>query len=248
MKIMDNGNKPSVRKMAEWKQRGMIVEPRSRRQGMLDIDAKNFIDGLGCYGEVRQMVALGKRPGEVARFILEERGERPGVTFNSVKKYLQVYRRFFVSPLEALKANVDNRTEGVSSIVDRKFNGLLGKIQEIEALEQKVKTQAVRIEAQVKKEEELSGLALPGIRLELLAYKELLHELVEMKMDLCYPGYRRVPARVDIREQVSLTKIHQLSSEDKCQLVEFGRTIFGLIEMARTKGSSECPPEQSLPQ
>ena len=245
---MDNGNRPSVKKMVEWKHRGLIVPPKSRRQGMLAIDAKNFIEGLGCYGEVRGMVALGKRPGEVARFILEERGERPGVTFNSVKKYLQVYRRFFVSPLETLKANVDNRTEGVPSIVDRKLNGLLGKIQEIEALEQKVKTQAVRIEAQVKKEEELSGLALPGIRLELLAYKELLHELVEMKMDLGYPGYQRTPQKFDLREQVRLTKVHQLSSEDRSQLVEFGRTIYGLIEMTREKKNSQNPPEQSLPQ
>ena len=194
------------------------------------------------------MLALGKRPRDVAILIQKEQKEPPFLSFNTLKKYGQVYRNFFISPLETLKANVDNRTEGVPSIVDRKLNGLLGKIQEIEALEQKVKTQAVRIEAQVKKEEELSGLALPGIRLELLAYKELLHELVEMKMDLGYPGYQRVPQKVDLREQVRLTKIHQLSSEDKCQLVEFGRTIFGLIEMARTKGNSESPPEQSLPQ
>jgi len=245
---MDNGNRPSVKNMVEWKHRGLLVPPKSRRQGMLAIDAKNFIEGLGCYGEVRRMVALGKRPGEVARFILEERGERPGVTFNSVKKYLQVYRRFFVSPLETLKAKVDNRTEGVPRVVDRKLNGLLGKIQEIEALEQKVHAQAKRIDSQMEREKDLGGLPFPGLRLEMMTFKEMLHELVEMKMNLGYPGYQRVAQNVDIRHQMSLTRIQQLSSEERQQLVEFGRTIYGLIEIARTKGNSEGPPEQSLPQ
>jgi len=193
------------------------------------------------------MIAAGRKPSDVARFVLEERGERPGVTFNTVKKYVQVYRRFFISPLEILKANVDNRTEGVPSIVDRKLNGLLGKIEEIETLEKALKAQSERIDDQVKKEKEL-GLPLPGIDRALVVFKDMVKTLVELKMELGYPGYQRVSQKVDLTGHVNVARIQQLSPEDRHEILEIGKTISQLMEKAWAKKSFQSPPEQLLPQ
>lgn len=193
------------------------------------------------------MLALGKRPRDVAILIQKEHKEPPFLSFNTLKKYSQAYRYFFISPLETLKANVDNRTEGLPSIVDWKLNGLLGKIQEIEDLEKVVKVQLKRIDEQVKRENDL-GLTFPGIRHEMLAFKNMISDLLQMKIELGYPGYERVPHRVDLRGQVLTARIDSLSPEDRQQLVEFGRTLFQMIDMTRIKGSHGSPPEQSLSQ
>ena len=84
------------------REKGLLVTPKSESQGSLAVAAREFVEGLRCYPEVRRFLAAGRRTGIVARFILEDRGERPGVTFNSVKKYLQVstcFRSNLNSPL-----------------------------------------------------------------------------------------------------------------------------------------------------
>ncbi|MCH8055555.1 MAG: hypothetical protein IH857_05310 [Deltaproteobacteria bacterium] len=244
---MENGNGPRVKKLEDWKQRGLLVSPKSRKQGLLALDSKNFIEGLGCYGEIRRMVALGKRPSEVARFILEERAERPGVTFNTVKKYVQVYRRFFISPLEVLRARVDSPYEGEARIIRSKLNGLLGKIEEIETLEIMIKAQVKRINDQIEKEKTL-GFPLPEVNRSMRELTLMVAKCVEMKMQLGYPGYRAVPVQVNVGGQINVSRIDALSPEDRHELIEFGRMISELMEKAWTKESFESPPEQFLPQ
>ena len=78
--------------------------------------------------------------------------------------------------------------------------------------------------------------------------KDMIKDLVEMKMELGYPGYQRVPQKVDLTGQVNVAKIQQLSSEDRQELIEFGRTISELMEKAWRKKSFESLPGQSFPQ
>ncbi len=145
---MENPIYTKAQREAGWKQSGFIKSPKSDRQGKPAHAAKEFIENLQCYGEVRRMLALGKRPRDVAILIQKEQKEPPFLSFNTLKKYSQAYRYFFISPLGTLKANVYHRTEGIPSIVDRKLNGLLGKIQEIEDLEKIVNAQSKRINEQ----------------------------------------------------------------------------------------------------
>jgi len=244
---MENGNGSRAKKLADWKQRGLLVSPKSRRQGILAIDAKNFLEGLGCYGDVRRMIAAGRKPSDVARFILEERGERPGVTFNTVKKYVQVFRRFFIPPLEVLRARVDSPYEGEARIIRSKLNGLLGKIEEIETLEIMIKAQVKRINDQIEKEKTL-GFPLPEINKSMRELTAMVAKCVELKMQLGYPGYRAVPVQVNVGGQINVSRIDALSPEDRKELVEFGREISELMEKAWRKKSFESPPEQLLPQ
>lgn len=222
-----------------WKQKGLLVAPKSERQGRLALDSKRFIEGLKCYHEVRQQLAIGKRSVEVARFILEDRGERPGVTFNSVKKYVQVYRRFFIPPLETLRARIDNKTGDDVAVIRRRLEALLGQIPEIETLESLMKLQLERIQEHRKKEIELT-LPLPGIRSEVETLLQLVETLIDKKIELGYPGYRRVPQKIDFRGQLlpaPAARLELLTPEDREKLIEFGTTIQQLFEMAKLPGN-----------
>jgi hypothetical protein len=222
-----------------WKQKGLLVAPKSERQGKLALDAKRFIEGLRCYHEVRQQLAIGKRSAEVGRFILEERGERPGVTFNSVKKYAQLFRRFCIPPLETLRARIDNKTGDDVAVIRRRFEVLLGKIPEIERLEEVIKLQLERIQEQRKKETEL-GLPLPGIRLEMELLLQFVEAVIDKKIELGFPGYRRIPQRIDFRGQLlpaPAARLELLTPEDRERLIEFGTTIKQLFEMSKLPGN-----------
>jgi len=175
------------------------------------------------------------------------KGAQGFLTFNTIKKYGQAYRYFFISPLETLKANVDNRTEGVPSIVDRKLNGLLGTIEEIETLEIMIKAQVKRINDQIEKEKTL-GFPLPEINKSMRELTLMADKCVGMKMQLGYPGYRAVPVQVNVGGQINVSRIDALSPEDRHELREIGRTISELMQKAWTKKSFESPPEQLLPQ
>ncbi|MGE5307038.1 MAG: hypothetical protein ACM3TN_27345 [Alphaproteobacteria bacterium] len=91
-----------AQKDASWKENGLLRLPKSHDQGMLALASKEFIEGLGCYSEVRRMLAAGKRPRDVGIFI-QQHDELPRLTFNTLKKYAQVYRAFFMSPVETLR-------------------------------------------------------------------------------------------------------------------------------------------------
>jgi len=86
-----------AQKEASWKQKGLLRLPKSHRQGMLALASKEFVEGLRCYSEVRRMLAMGKRPRDVAIHI-QRNHECPILTFNTLKKYAQTYRVFFIPP------------------------------------------------------------------------------------------------------------------------------------------------------
>ena len=119
-----------------WREKGLLVAPKSESQGSLAVAAREFVEGLRSYQEVRRFLAAGRRPGIVARFVLEERGERPGVTFNSVKKYLQVYRRFFIPPIEIARVQAEQDLAGQTAnrAIIEKLEEIHMRVPEIEKL------------------------------------------------------------------------------------------------------------------
>src|ERR1044071_7163487 len=76
---------------AIWKQKGLLREPKSYRQEALAIASKEYIESLRCHSAVRRLLAAGKKPRDVAIFI-QRHNEYPILTFNSIKKYAQVYQ------------------------------------------------------------------------------------------------------------------------------------------------------------
>jgi len=244
---MENRIYTKAQKESAWKQKGLLRVPKSVRQGKLALAAQEFIEGLKCYQEVRRMLAVGKRPRDVAILIQQQHKDPPILTFNTLKKYAQVYKLFFIPPLEVLRARVDNPSDGENGIVRSKLQGLFGRVQEVETLEKALMVQSDRINDQVKKEKEL-GLPLPGIDRAMVVLKDMIKVLVEMKMQLGYPGYRVVPVQVNVGGRINVSRIDALSPEDRHELIEIGRTISELMQKAWTKESFESPPEQSLPQ
>ncbi len=229
---MENRIYTKAQKEAAWKQKGLLKLPKSDRQGKLALAAKEFIEGLNCYGEVRRMLALGKRPRDVAILIQEQQKDPPFLTFNTLKKYAQAYRYFFISPLETLKANVDNRTEGVASIVDRKLNGLLGKVQEIELLEQKIKSQSDRIDRMIELEKTLN-VPIAQVDRAMHEFNDMVNSQIDGKVRLGV--YQSVPQKLELQGQILLSKINGLPLEDKETLKELGKTLYGIIDMARNQ-------------
>ena len=241
----------------KWKEFGLLLPPVSEKQAMMAVDSRNMIDGLKCHSEAKKMLAGSRRPIDVARFIKEESKEGGSLNLISLAKYCQVYRRFFIGPMDVIGTRLGCGTAnwqrvgggGLTNQTDRAVLAKLGLVEasreEIDMLSGKVKAQSDRIDKQIKKENEL-GLPLPGIDRAMEVFINMVKELVEIKIDLGYEGYQRVPRTVNVSGQISLDRIDTLSPEEKRQLVEFGKTIGQMIEMSKSpEGSFEMKKEES---
>jgi len=152
-------------------------------------------------------------------------------------KYAQVYSLFFITPMEIVRAKVDNPSDGTDSIVSWKLRGLSETIDEVKILEEMVLVQVERIKKQKETEQGLAGLPLPGIRQETLTLMEITDTLLEWKVELGYPGYTRISQRVDLTGRVDVSQVDRLSLEDRKKLVEFGEMVKGMIQASRTRNA-----------
>ena len=107
-------------KEAFWKQKGLLRPAKSDRQGFLAIAAKDYIENLSCYSEVRRLLAADKKPRDVAIFI-QRHSEDPILTFNLIKKYAHVYRLFFIPPLETVRSLATEPRHAPSTIVKHRL-------------------------------------------------------------------------------------------------------------------------------
>lgn len=136
-----------------------------------------------------------------------------------------------------LRARVDSPSEGETRIISSKLNGLLGKIEEIETLEKAVKAQSDRIDWIMNLEKSLN-VPLPVVDWAMREFNEMVNSQLDGKIRLGV--YQAVPQRLELEGQIILSKIDSLSQEDKEQLIEFGKTLYGIIDMARSpKGGYE---------
>src|SRR5262249_21389592 len=221
----------------DWKQKGFLRMPKSHRQGMLAVASKEFIEGLTCYPEVRQMLAAGKRPRDVAVHI-QQNGELPILTFNTLKKYAQAYRAFFISPMETLRLKAERLGAGDARIIRARFEALERGIEEITKLEELMRVQSKRIHEQVAKEVVL-GFPIPGIRLEIETFLKLINTLIEKKIELGI--YTRAPQNPEAEDNRSL--INALSAEERQRVAVVGRRIIEILQAAR-RGEVSSPTEK----
>ena len=149
-------------KEAFWKQKGLLRPAKSHRQGVLAIAAKDYIENLSCYSGVRRLLAAGKRPRDVAIFI-QRHNEYPILNFNSIKKYAQVYRLFFIPPLETVRSLAAEPCGAPSTIVKHRLALVAQVLEEIEQMQKMIDLQTERVKEQFAKEKSL-GVPLPRLR------------------------------------------------------------------------------------
>ena len=169
-------------KEAIWKKKGLLRVPKSHRQEALAIASKEYIESLRCYSEVRRLLAKGERPRDVAIFILQH-NEYPILTFNSIKKYAQVYALFFIPPLETVRSLAAEPRRARSTIVNHRLAVVAQFLEEIEQMKKLIHIQTERVKEKVEKEKSL-GVPLPGLSSEILMLHKSLAKLFDLKVTL----------------------------------------------------------------
>jgi hypothetical protein len=180
--------------------------------------------------DVRRMLAVGKRPRDVAIHIQRQK-EFPVLTFASLKKYAQVYRCFFISPMEIIRVQAKEFEAGHAPVVHHQIETLKDGIKEIRELEQTMNLQMERIRQQIEKEKQL-GLPLSGIRLEIEAVAKLINVLIEKKIELGI--YSRAPMNFDNHPKPPLARLDLLTTEQRHSVAKAGSAILKMLEAART--------------
>src|SRR6476660_376206 len=207
---------------AIWKQKGLLRPARSHRQGVLAIAAKDYIERLSCYSEVRRRLAVGKKPREVAIFI-QQHNELPALNFGTIRKYAQVYRLFFITPLETLRTQAQEG--GPLALTKYQLDRILNVINEIVELGKLKDLQAERIRDQLEKEKR-QGVLLPGVRGEMETQLKIVSSLIDKKFELGL--YPRTPQ--DSRRQYLADLIEKLSADERKKVVEVTKKILAIIE------------------
>jgi len=169
-------------KEAFWKQKGLLRVPKPHGQEALAIASKEYIENLRCYPEVRRLLVKGERPRDVAIFI-QQNNEYPILTFNSIKKYAQVYALFFIPPLETVRSLAAEPGRAPSMIVTHRLAVVTQSFEEIEQMKKLIHIQTERVKEKVEKEKSL-GVPLPGLRSEILMLHKSLAKLFDLKVTL----------------------------------------------------------------
>jgi hypothetical protein len=222
-----------AQKDASWKEKGLLKLPKSHDQGSLAIAAKEFIEGLRCYPNVRRMLAMGKRPRDVAIHI-QQQNEFPILTFSSLKKYAQVYRCFFISGMEVVRVQAKELETGHTPVIRHQLELLQDGIKEIRELEHLMDVQMKRICEQIEKEKQL-GLPLSGIRLEIEAVLKLINTLIEKKIELGI--YTRAPMDPYNHVRPGLARLDLLTTEQRQRVSRAGTAILQMLEAARSSAT-----------
>ena len=164
------------------RENGFLRMPKSHRQEELAIASKEYIESRGGFSQIRQLLAKGERPHDVAALI-QQSNQFPKLTFNSIKKYAQVYRSFFIPPLETVRILATEERPSQSTIVKKRLAGLEEALKMIELLEEQARLQFGRIKDLLKIEKEL-GTPLRDLHLEINTERKLLTVLLNKKFEL----------------------------------------------------------------
>jgi len=225
-----------------WKQRGFTILPRTDRQGKAALDAKNYLCSVCEWKKYSELLAAGRSVQDVAKILFATEGDKVIHTFGTVYKYLQLYRRFFLTPMELLesgefslqagkRANA-GKANGVSykEVLATKLGTLTRGLAEVQLMELGLAMQWERIQEQRKLEKTLQ-FPLPGIAKEIEELRKTAVACVNLKMDLGFNGYLRVPKMVDVaHSRTDPRKLRGMTDDEKQGLKEFGSFMIDLIE------------------
>jgi hypothetical protein len=219
-----------------WRQQGFLSLPDNDKQGELALSGRDFIERLTCVDEVRLLLAQGRTLPDVVRVIQQEKREALTVTFATLRRYLGLYRRFFISPLEALRAGVraemTHEPPQTVSLLGKAMVALPEKIKEVEQLEELAEIQMARIRKARETEANMGGFLMPNLYKDVEATQKTLVSLANLKSDLGYLGYMRVPKVFDINAHLPPVPTEALTEEEKKGVLAFGQSLMELIEMA----------------
>jgi hypothetical protein len=221
-----------------WKQLGLVEVPPSNKVGKLALCARSWVEGLGCFAEVKRFLALGRPAKDVRRFIAEEKKEPLHFTVLTANKYLNLYRDFFISPLDMLRAKnggdpgvIDERTSFAE-----KLRGIKRTVPEIERLEELATMQLERVRESRKFEKDNlgNGIHTPVLDREIQVLNKLLTDVAGLKMDLGLEEYMRVPQRLDLRAKLQV--VEEVTEREKQALLDFGATFMELVDLVKKDG------------
>jgi len=139
-----------------WKRHGMRVLPRSEREGKSALDAKNYLSVTSAFTEYREMLAAGRSCADVTQYLFKKEPEKPTLTYGTVYKYVQLYRRFFVSPMDLVMHGAVRLQSGGQAPnggrpggrIKEKLDALRNGLPELVMMAKVLKTQYDRIKSQ----------------------------------------------------------------------------------------------------
>jgi hypothetical protein len=215
---------------------GFIDAPKSPKQRRLALSGKRFIEGLTCFDAVKGLLLNRVKVSTIRRFVLEK-NESGGLTAGSLDKYIQLYRRFFVAPIEYMRArnpNIPEKTD-LKQTWASKLGMLPERIKEIEDLKEVVELQKERI-LEMRAFEKQIGVPLPDLDKSVQIGIEGYKTLTELMMDL--GQLVRVPQRITgnfkVGHHVDLTA---LTEEEKNNILEFGQLCQEMLDMTTQSGN-----------
>jgi len=225
-----------------WKQRGFTILPRTDRQGKAALDAKNYLCSVCEWEKYSELLAAGRSVQDVAKILFQTEGDKVIHTFGTVYKYLQLYRRFFLTPMQLLESGEFSlqagkrasagKANGVSykEVLATKLGTLTRGLAEVQVMELGMAMQWERIQEQRKLEKTLQ-FPLPSLAKEIEELRKTAVACVNLKMDLGFNGYLRVPKMVDVaHSRTDPRKLRGMTDDEKQGLKEFGSFMVDLIE------------------
>ena len=162
------------------------------------------------------------------------------MTFLSITKYCQVYKRFWIHPYDVLLAEAENAAQPKTpspSIIE-KLRSITGRKFELDMLEELALMQWERI-AQLHTSEEVNEQAAKLLVPEINALKDILDTLMKSKAALGEPGYERIPNAVQnwfVNSQFHYKpspRVEMLTPEQRAQFIDLGTMLMDAIEKIR---------------
>lgn len=238
-KSIEEADSRKTRKRAkDWRSLGLIREPTSEAQADLAIAAREEILGLKCYEEVRKMLANGRSARDVAHHIHVTRDEAKARTRGTLTKYVQVFRQFCIPPLELVQqASPPSKMRNALPAVQMQASRLLAKgVQEATVLDSAIQMQVERINAARTLEKKLGGFMMLTLGTELERLTKMCSVLQDMKSDLGFPGYMRVPIGVKIQGPTS-DPFQQLTEVERTRVFAFGNKLLEIFNPPIPEGT-----------
>lgn len=233
-----------------WKDKGFSIIPSSDREGKAALDAKNYVCSLVLAKEYRELLAAGRSCADVATIIHQNSDAKGHIegqithTYGTVYKYVQLYRRFFITPMEKLEsgefrvvprargnAGKGNGANLYSGILKKQAAQLNSGLPELEIMEEILLIQSSRIKEQRETEDGMT-FPMPNLYKEIDVALKLAVEIVNLKADLGFTGYTRVPKQLAVTNTMDASPrlLQAMSEEEKQNLKAFGDVVVELIE------------------
>jgi len=222
---------------------GLAAMPRTETELRGVLAAKQMVESLNCFMEVRELLCRGKSRREIADFIQSRRRECVDRPASSVRQYVGLYKKFVMRQTDFVNASAapsklpePNYEKGTAVSIVPEFQlpdaleipetSHSNELPEIEGLRRLAHLQEERIKRFVNTETGLmQGFPLATIRAEIQLLKEIHESIRFIKSDLASfqeTGYRKTPQKIDARvTSVPPLDVSTWTDEERAYLRKF---------------------------